>query len=130
MSMSDSLASRNLIAWAIAAIAGVVILSSAIAIVPETKQVLVVRFGKPDKIYNAYKANEDFGQTGAGVIFKIPFVDQIRWIDKRVLDFDMAVSASSASGSKASRSVAQLRLISALSPRARNIRSGARPSRE
>jgi len=89
MSMSDSLASRNLIAWAIAAIAGVVILSSAIAIVPETKQVLVVRFGKPDKIYNAYKANEDFGQTGAGVIFKIPFVDQIRWIDKRVLDFDM-----------------------------------------
>jgi membrane protease subunit HflC len=89
MSMSDSLASRNLIAWAIAAIAGVVILSSAIAIVPETKQVLVVRFGKPDKIYNAYKANEDFGQTGAGVILKIPFVDQIRWIDKRVLDFDM-----------------------------------------
>ena len=89
MSMSDSLASRNLIGWAIAAIAGVVILSSAVAVVPETQQVLVVRFGKPDKIYNAYKPNEDFGQTGAGVIFKIPFVDQIRWIDKRVLDFDM-----------------------------------------
>ena len=89
MSMSDSLASRNLIGWAIAAIAGVVILTSAVAVVPETQQVLVVRFGKPDKIYNAYKPNEDFGQTGAGVVFKIPFVDQIRWIDKRVLDFDM-----------------------------------------
>lgn len=89
MSISDSLASRNLIGWAIAAIAGVVVLSSSVAVVPETQQVLVVRFGKPDKIYNAYKPNEDFGQTGAGVIFKIPFVDQIRWIDKRVLDFDM-----------------------------------------
>ena len=53
MSMSDSLASRNLIGWAIAAIAGVVILSSAVAVVPETKQVLVVRFGKPEQVYNA-----------------------------------------------------------------------------
>lgn len=89
MNMSDSLASRTTIGWAIAAIAAVVVLSSTIAVVPETKQALVVRFGKPETIYNAYKPNEDFGQTGAGVIFKIPFVDQVRWIDKRVLDFDM-----------------------------------------
>ncbi|KRB82523.1 protease modulator HflC [Sphingomonas sp. Root710] len=89
MSLSDEFASRNVIGWAIAAIAAVVVVSSSVAVVPETKQVLVVRFGKPEKIYNAYKPNEDFGQTGAGVLFKIPFVDQIRWIDKRVLDFDM-----------------------------------------
>ena len=89
MNMSDNLASRTAIGWAIAAIAAVVVLSSTIAVVPETQQALVVRFGKPDTVYNAYKPNEDFGRTGAGVIFKIPFVDQIRWIDKRVLDFDM-----------------------------------------
>ncbi len=89
MSMSDSLASRNMIGWAIGAIAAVVLLTSTVSVVPETKQALVVRFGKPEQVYNVYKPNEDFGRTGAGVIFKLPFVDQIQWIDKRVLDFDM-----------------------------------------
>ncbi|KKC24023.1 protease modulator HflC [Sphingomonas sp. SRS2] len=89
MNMSDNIASRNMIGWGIAALAAVIVVSSTVAVVPETQQVLVVRFGKPEKVYNAYKPNEDFGQTGAGVILKIPFVDQIRWIDKRVLDFDM-----------------------------------------
>ena len=89
MNISDSLASRTMIGWTIAIIAAVIFLSSIFAVVPETKQALVVRFGKPEQVYNAYKPNEDFGQTGAGVIFKIPFIDQIRWIDKRVLDFDM-----------------------------------------
>ncbi|MET0373274.1 MAG: protease modulator HflC [Rhizorhabdus sp.] len=89
MSMSDSLASRNMIGWGIAAIIAVILVSSSVAIVPETKQALVVRFGQPQTVYNVYKPNEDFGQTGAGVLVKIPFVDQIRWIDKRVLDFDM-----------------------------------------
>ena len=89
MSFSDTLASRNLIGWAIGVIAAILLLNSVVAVVPETKQALVIRFGKPEQVYNAYKPNEDFGQTGAGVIFKVPFVDQIRWIDKRVLDFDM-----------------------------------------
>ena len=89
MNVSDNLASRNLIGWAIGAIFAVLLLGSVFAVVPETKQALVVRFGKPEKVYNAYKPNEDFGATGAGVIMKIPFVDQIHWIDKRVRDFDM-----------------------------------------
>jgi modulator of FtsH protease HflC len=89
MNVSDNLASRNLIGGAIGAIFAVIVLSSVFAVVPETKQALVVRFGKPEKVYNAYKPNEDFGATGAGVIVKIPFVDQIHWIDKRVRDFDM-----------------------------------------
>jgi membrane protease subunit HflC len=89
MNVSDNFASRTVIGWAIAAIAVVILLSSIVSVVPETKQALVVRFGKPDTVYNAYRPNEDFGATGAGVIFKIPFIDQITWIDKRVRDFDM-----------------------------------------
>ncbi len=89
MNVSDNLASRTVIGWAIAAIAAVIVLNGVFAVVPETKQALVVRFGKPEKVYNAYKPNEDFGQTGAGVIMKIPFFDEIHWIDKRVRDFDM-----------------------------------------
>jgi membrane protease subunit HflC len=89
MNMSDNLASRNVIGLAIGAIFGVVVISSCFAVVPETKQALVVRFGKPQTVYNAYKPNEDFGRTGAGIIGKIPFIDQIVWIDKRVRNFDM-----------------------------------------
>ena len=65
------------------------LLMSTIVIVPETKQALVLNFGKPSRIQNAYFANEDFGQTGAGVMFRIPFVESLVWVDKRVLDFDM-----------------------------------------
>jgi len=89
MNLGDSLASRATLVWAIAAIAAVVLFSSIFAVVPETKQALVIRLGEPYKIYNSYRPNEDFGQTGAGILMRIPFVDQIRWIDKRVLDFDM-----------------------------------------
>jgi membrane protease subunit HflC len=89
MNIGESIASRSMIGWTIAAIAAVLVVTSVFAVVPETKQVLRIRLGKPDKVYNAYKPNEDFGRTGAGVIWRIPFVDQILWIDKRVLDFDM-----------------------------------------
>ncbi|RYD97025.1 MAG: protease modulator HflC [Sphingomonadales bacterium] len=89
MNVGETFSSRSLIGWAIAAIAAVIVLSSIFAVVPETKQALVVRFGKPEKVYNAYKPNEEFGLTGAGILARIPFVDQIVWIDKRVLDFDM-----------------------------------------
>ncbi|WCT75514.1 protease modulator HflC [Sphingomonas naphthae] len=66
------------------------LLFSTVAIVPETKQALIVRLGRPvPGVYNAYKPNEDYGRTGAGLIFRIPFVDTIEWVDKRVLDFDM-----------------------------------------
>lgn len=62
---------------------------STLAVVPETQQALIVRLGEPKRVYNAYKPNEDFGRTGAGLIFRWPFIEQVEWIDKRVLDFDM-----------------------------------------
>ena len=30
-----------------------------------------------------------FGRTGAGVIARMPFIDRIVWVDKRVLDVDL-----------------------------------------
>ncbi|ATE66978.1 protease modulator HflC [Rhizorhabdus dicambivorans] len=89
MNVSDNLASRNMIGGAIAVMIVLVVLSNIFSVVPETKQALVIRLSKPYKVYNAYRPNEDFGQTGAGVIAKIPFVDSVHWIDKRVRDFDM-----------------------------------------
>ena len=62
---------------------------SAVAIVPETRQGIVVRFGKPVRIVNRYKPGEQFGATQAGLNFTIPFAEDVVWIDKRVLDVDM-----------------------------------------
>ncbi len=58
-------------------------------IVPETKQAVVVRFGKPVRILNRYHVNEPIGGPGAGLSWRIPFAENIQWIDKRVLDVDM-----------------------------------------
>jgi len=64
-------------------------LLAAFPIVPETKQGVVVRFGKPVRILNRYQPNEPIGGPGAGLSWRIPFAENIQWIDKRVLDVDM-----------------------------------------
>jgi membrane protease subunit HflC len=58
-------------------------------IIPETKQAVVVRFGKPERILNRFEPGRPMGADGAGLSYRIPFVDQIVWIDKRVLSVDM-----------------------------------------
>ncbi|WP_380873375.1 protein HflC [Sphingomonas sp. DBB INV C78] len=80
---------RAPVAWAVLGLILLVALLMCVKIVPETKQALIVRFGKPVTIANQYHANQEFGRTGAGLLFRIPFVEQIIWVDKRVLDFDM-----------------------------------------
>jgi membrane protease subunit HflC len=65
------------------------LLTTAFPIVPETKQAVVVRFGKPERILNRYEAGRPIGSAGAGISWRIPLVDDIVWIDKRVLDVDM-----------------------------------------
>jgi membrane protease subunit HflC len=76
----------------ISAITGLLLLFlllSAFPIIPETKQAVVVRFGKPVRIYNQYEAGRPIGAAGAGINFRIPFAEQLVWIDKRVQDVDM-----------------------------------------
>ncbi|HET8535493.1 MAG TPA: protease modulator HflC [Sphingomicrobium sp.] len=58
-------------------------------VIPETKQAVVVRFGKPVRILNAYSPQNPIGGAGAGLSWRIPFAEQLVWIDKRVLDVDM-----------------------------------------
>jgi membrane protease subunit HflC len=81
--------SRTPIALAIALIAVVLALASVLVVVPETKQALVVRLGKPNRLFNVYKPGQSFGDTGAGLQWRIPLLEHVVWIDKRVLDFDM-----------------------------------------
>lgn len=86
--MTDFLRRRPLVAAVIGVFLLLLLLGS-FPIVPETKQAVIVRFGKPERILNRYEAGRPIGTAGAGLSYRIPFVDQIVWIDKRVLSVDM-----------------------------------------
>ena len=58
-------------------------------VVPETRQAVVVSFGKPVRILNRFQEGRPIGTAGAGISWRIPFVEEIVWIDKRVLNLTM-----------------------------------------
>jgi len=67
----------------------VVALLSSVVIVPETHQAVVIRTGQPDRVFNRFKPDVPYGQTGAGLQMRIPFVEAVQMVDRRVLDLDM-----------------------------------------
>jgi membrane protease subunit HflC len=80
---------RNpMVAGAIALVL-VILAAATFAIVPETQQAVILRFGQPIRTVNAYAPNQPFGDTGAGLIARVPFIDRIVWIDKRVQDIEL-----------------------------------------
>jgi membrane protease subunit HflC len=86
--VTNSLRSRPLLLAIVGFFILLLVLGS-FPIVPETKEAVIVRFGKPVRILNQYEAGRPIGAAGAGLAFRIPFVDQLVWIDKRVQDVDM-----------------------------------------
>ena len=57
--------------------------------VPETKQAVVLRLGKPERIVNEYDRKARFGETGAGLAVKVPFIEDVKFVDKRIMDLDI-----------------------------------------
>jgi membrane protease subunit HflC len=86
--VTDFIRNRPILSAAIAVIL-VLLLFGSFPIVPETKEAVIVRFGKPVRILNQYQPGRPIGAAGAGLAFRVPFVDQLVWIDKRVQDVDM-----------------------------------------
>ena len=78
----SKLAHGGLIAAALVAVTSVVI-------VPETQQVVVIRLGEPVRKINAFRPNTDFGSTGAGISWRLPFIEPLVWVDKQLLSFPM-----------------------------------------
>jgi len=85
-----NLSFRNPVAIGIVAMLALILIASTFAIVPETKQAVILRFEQPvGGAINRWKPNEVFGRSGAGLIARIPFIDRIVWVDKRVLDVEL-----------------------------------------
>ncbi len=80
---------RRPLASAALALVVLVFLLNTVIVVPETRQAIITRFGKPIYILNQYRADQPLGADGAGLNWRIPFVDNLVWVDKRVLDVDM-----------------------------------------
>ena len=64
-------------------------LVSCVTVVGEQEQAVIVRLGEPNRVVNRFRPQTDFGQTGAGIVLRIPFIEQVVRIDKRVLDVDL-----------------------------------------
>ena len=76
--------------WPIIALAVVIIAAlSSIVEVPEAEQAVIIRTGEPVRVVNRFRPNTAYGETGAGLVFRIPFLERVQRIDKRVRDLDM-----------------------------------------
>lgn len=73
----------------IAVVVLLVIATSTLTIVPEDKQAIVLRYGEIVGTRNQYKPNQQFGASGAGLLARVPFLDNVQMIEKRVLGVNM-----------------------------------------
>ena len=83
MSAADYV-NRHPVHLAVGALALAVLASMTFSVVPETQQALVLRYGQIQRVVNPWRPHQGFGATGAGLTMRIPFVEQIELIDKRV----------------------------------------------
>jgi membrane protease subunit HflC len=68
---------NRLIAWGVAAVALVIVLANTLYIVDQRKQAIVLRFGEPQRVVNAFNDNRP------GLHFKTPFLENVMLLDKR-----------------------------------------------
>lgn len=75
---------------ALIAVAVIVVAAlSSIVQVAESEQAVVIRTGEPVRVINKFRPDTPFGQTGAGIVLRIPFFERVQRVDKRVRDLDM-----------------------------------------
>lgn len=80
---------KNPVAIGVVAVGAVLLTTMSAYTVPETDQAIVTSYGKVKRTVNAYQTGKEFGETNAGLHFRIPFVEQVQYVDKRVLNLQM-----------------------------------------
>ena len=66
-----------------------ILLSMSVSVVPETKQAIISSYGQPLRVVNGYTPKQRFGDRLSGLAFRVPFIEQIHFIDKRILNVEM-----------------------------------------
>jgi modulator of FtsH protease HflC len=67
----------------------VLVALASVVMVDENEQAVVVKLGEPVRVINKFRNGEDFGVTGAGLTLRIPVLEQLVRIDKRILSVAM-----------------------------------------
>ncbi len=62
---------------------------STLIVVPETQQAVKIRTGQPVAVINMFRPDEKFGNTGAGLWYRIPGLERVQYVDRRILNLDM-----------------------------------------
>ena len=62
---------------------------STLIVVPETQQAVKIRTGEPVAVINRFKPDVPFGSTGAGLWYRIPLIERVQYVDRRILNLDM-----------------------------------------
>jgi membrane protease subunit HflC len=65
------------------------LIAVAVVRVPEDKQAIILQLGRPVATVNTYQPNQIFGETGAGLVLKTPFLQNAVFIDKRIMSLDI-----------------------------------------
>ena len=58
---------------------------SSVIVVPEAEQAVIIRLGEPDRVINKFHP----GASGAGIAPRIPFIESVVRVDRRILSVDM-----------------------------------------
>ena len=64
--------------------------ASSIVVVNEGQQAVIQRFGKPDRVINRFHSD---GESGAGVVLKLPFVEQAIVYDRALAGYSLGDQA-------------------------------------
>lgn len=62
---------------------------STLIVVPETQQAVKIRTGEPVAVINRFQPDVPFGSTGAGLWYRIPLIERVQYVDRRILNLDM-----------------------------------------
>lgn len=81
--------SRSLTFAGLALLVALFVLSASLFRVPEEKQAIILQLSRPVATVNTYDASDDFGRTGAGLVWKLPFIQEVQFVDKRILALDI-----------------------------------------
>ena len=73
----------------IAVVVLIVAALSTLIVVPETQQAVKIRTGEPVAVINRFEPDTPFGETGAGLWYRIPLIERVQYVDRRIMNLDM-----------------------------------------
>lgn len=62
---------------------------STLIVIPETQQAVKIRTGEPVAVINRFEPNTPYGETGAGLWYRIPLIERVQYVDRRIMNLDM-----------------------------------------